>query len=539
LTEFKDLGLNASILEALNQKGYTQPTPIQLQAIPGVMEGRDLLGIAQTGTGKTAAFALPILHRLAANRKPAPKRGCRALVLSPTRELATQIAESFKAYGSKLGFSVATIFGGVGHGPQRQALARGVDVIVAAPGRLLDHLGERDADLSQIEIFVLDEADQMLDMGFIVPIRQIVKHLPKKRQNLFFSATMPQDIGKLAGELLNDPVKVSVAPQATTAERVNQQVMFIEAGRKRGLLTELFAKPEFSRVLVFTRTKRGADKVARILEGGGVQAMAIHGNKSQAQRERALAEFKAGKVRALVATDIAARGIDVSAVTHVVQYELPDVPEQYVHRIGRTARAGTDGSAVAFCAEDERSLLRDIERVTRQKIPSVDRRNDAALAQLSANANEDEKRTSAGVRPRGAPQPRRGQNQQPRRDDRRGVRPGSNRSGNRSERGEHLQHEPRAEGAHADGRIHPGAKPSGQGRDGARGRNGDKRNGPAKAPQTPNGQKPRGPQGAGHRKGQGPNTQGAPRGDVLNANAARHNGPVVAAGDLMKHLSKQ
>ncbi len=544
MTEFKDLGLNASILEALTSKGYTQPTPIQLQAIPGVMEGRDLLGIAQTGTGKTAAFALPILHRLAANRKPAPKRGCRALVLSPTRELATQIAESFKAYGSKLGFSVATIFGGVGHGPQRQALARGVDIIVAAPGRLLDHLGERDADLSQIEIFVLDEADQMLDMGFIVPIRQIVKHLPKKRQNLFFSATMPQDIGKLAGELLNDPVKVSVAPQATTAERVNQQVMFIEAGRKRGLLTELFSKPEFSRVLVFTRTKRGADKVARILEGGGVAASAIHGNKSQAQRERALAEFKAGKVRALVATDIAARGIDVSAVTHVVQYELPDVPEQYVHRIGRTARAGTDGSAVAFCAADETSLLRDIERVTRQKIPSVDRRNDAALAQLSANANEDEKRTSAGVRPRGAPQPRRGQNQQPRRDDRRGARPGGNRSDNRSERGEHLQHEPRAEGAQADGRIHPGAKPGRSGeprnnqqkpRNGAgQNRNGENRNG-----QNANGQKPRGQQGSGHRKGQSANTQAAPRGDVLNANAARHGGPVVAAGDLMKHLSKQ
>ena len=547
LTEFKDLGLNASILEALTSKGYTQPTPIQLQSIPSVMEGRDLLGIAQTGTGKTAAFALPILHRLAANRKPAPKRGCRALVLSPTRELATQIAESFKAYGSKLGFSVITIFGGVGHGPQRQALARGVDVIVAAPGRLLDHLSERDADLSQVEIFVLDEADQMLDMGFIVPIRQIVKHLPKKRQNLFFSATMPQDIGKLAAELLNDPVKVSVAPPSTTVERVNQQVVFIEAGRKRGLLTELFSKPEFSRVLVFTRTKRGADKVARILEGGGVQAMAIHGNKSQAQRERALAEFKAGKVRALVATDIAARGIDVSAVTHVVQYELPDVPEQYVHRIGRTARAGTDGSAVAFCAEDERSLLRDIERVTRQKIPSADRRNDAALAQLSANANDDEKRTSAGVRPRGAPQPRRGQNQQPRRDDRRndnrGARPGANRSDNRSERGEHLQHEPRAEGAQADGRIHPGVKSGGQGRDGARGRNGDKRNGAshgqAKPSQNGNGQKPRSQQGAGHRKGQGPNSQAAPRGDVLNSNAARHGGTVVAAGDLMKHLSKQ
>jgi ATP-dependent RNA helicase RhlE len=549
LTEFKDLGLNASILEALTSKGYTQPTPIQLQAIPGVMEGRDLLGIAQTGTGKTAAFALPILHRLAANRKPAPKRGCRALVLSPTRELATQIAESFKAYGSKLGFSVATIFGGVGHGPQRQALARGVDVIVAAPGRLLDHLSERDADLSQIEIFVLDEADQMLDMGFIVPIRQIVKHLPKKRQNLFFSATMPQDIGKLAGELLNDPVKVSVAPQATTAERVNQQVMFIEAGRKRGLLTELFSKPEFSRVLVFTRTKRGADKVARILEGGGVTASAIHGNKSQAQRERALADFKAGKVRALVATDIAARGIDVSAVTHVVQYELPDVPEQYVHRIGRTARAGTDGSAVAFCAADETSLLRDIERVTRQKIPSVDRRNDAALAQLSANANEDEKRT-ARVDTRGAPQPRRGQNQKPRRDDRRNEGRGARPGGNRPERGEHLQHEPRAEASQADGRIHPGAKPGGQGRDGARGRNGEQRNNSQKPRswngqsrngegRNANGQKPRGQQGSGHRKGQGGQTQSAPRGDVMNASATRSNGPVVAAGDLMKHLSKQ
>ena len=436
MTQFKDLGLNPSILAALTSKGYTQPTPIQLAAIPGVMEGRDLLGIAQTGTGKTAAFALPILHRLAANRKPAPRYGCRALILSPTRELATQIADQFKAYGSQMGFSVATIFGGVGHGPQRQALARGVDIIVAAPGRLLDHLGEDDADLSQLEIFVLDEADQMLDMGFIVPIRQIVKHLPKQRQNLFFSATMPTDIEKLANELLNpDPLKVSVAPPSTTVERVNQQVVFVEAGRKRGLLTELFAQPDYSRVLVFTRTKRGADKVARILEGGGVAASAIHGNKSQAQRERALAEFKAGKVRALVATDIAARGIDISSVSHVIQYELPEVPEQYVHRIGRTARAGKDGSAVAFCAEDERDLLRDIERTTRQKIPSTDRRNDATLGQLSANANEHEKRSRNGARAeaRGAPQPRRQQQQKPRRDD---QRPG-----------EHRQHDARADGA--------------------------------------------------------------------------------------------
>jgi len=555
LTQFKDLGLNASILAALTSKGYTQPTPIQLAAIPGVMEGRDLLGIAQTGTGKTAAFALPILHRLAANRKPAPRYGCRALVLSPTRELATQIAEQFKAYGSQMGFSVATIFGGVGHGPQRQALARGVDIIVAAPGRLLDHLGERDADLSQIEIFVLDEADQMLDMGFIVPIKQIVKHLPKQRQNLFFSATMPADIEKLASELLNkDPLKVSVAPPSTTVERVNQQVVFIEAGRKRGLLTELFAKPDYSRVLVFTRTKRGADKVARILEGGGVAAMAIHGNKSQAQRERALAEFKAGKVRALVATDIAARGIDISSVSHVIQYELPDVPEQYVHRIGRTARAGKDGSAVAFCAEDERSLLRDIERTTRQKIPSADRRNDATLAQLSANANEDEKRGRGGARAesRGAPQPRRQQQQRPRRDDRRrDQRPAG-------EPGEHRQHEPRAEGAAAgEGRSGRrrgrGGNAGGAGAEGARNgqprdgqnrngenrngqnRNGQQRNGEAKSPRAAEGQKPRGQKPSGHRKGQG-RDQAAVRGDVMKVTSGAPNGPVMGADALMRHI---
>lgn len=540
VTEFKDLGLNPSILAALTQKGYTQPTPIQLAAIPGVMEGRDLLGIAQTGTGKTAAFALPILHRLAANRKAAPRYGCRALVLSPTRELATQIADQFKAYGAQMGFSVATIFGGVGHGPQRQALARGVDIIVAAPGRLLDHLGEDDADLSQLEIFVLDEADQMLDMGFIVPIRQIVKHLPKKRQNLFFSATMPTDIEKLANDLLNpDPLKVSVAPPSTTVERINQQVVFIEAGRKRGLLTELFANADFSRVLVFTRTKRGADKVARILEGGGVPAVAIHGNKSQAQRERALAEFKAGKVRALVATDIAARGIDISAVSHVVQYELPDVPEQYVHRIGRTARAGKDGSAVAFCAEDERSLLRDIERTTRQKIPSTDRRNDATLAQLSANANEDEKRSRGGARAesRGAPQPRR--QHQPRRDEqRRDQRQGEQRAS-----GEHRQHEPRAEGA-AQGEGRSGRRRGGRGgqgghngqgqvRNGQNREGGQQRDGQRNGDRQNVGQKPRGQKP--HRKGQN-REQNAARGDVMKVNAAASSGKVMGADALMRHI---
>jgi ATP-dependent RNA helicase RhlE len=539
LTQFKDLGLNASILEALTQKGYTQPTPIQLAAIPGVMEGRDLLGIAQTGTGKTAAFALPILHRLAANRKAAPKRGCRALVLSPTRELATQIADNFKAYGSKLGFSVATIFGGVGHGPQRQALARGVDIIVAAPGRLLDHLSERDADLSQVEIFVLDEADQMLDMGFIDPIRRIVRHLPKQRQNLFFSATMPTDIEKLANDLLNkDPLKVSVAPPSTTVERVNQRVVFVEANRKRGLLTELFADAAFKRVLVFTRTKRGADKVARILDGGGVPASAIHGNKSQNQRERALAEFKDGKVRALVATDIAARGIDISSVTHVVQFELPDVPEQYVHRIGRTARAGKDGSAVAFCAEDERSLLRDIERTTRQKIPSEDRRNDATLAQLSANAAVHEK-GGAKAEAHGEAQPRRQQNQKPRRDDRRNGGRNDARNENRgAQRPDGQRNEQGARNEAAGGEGRSGRRRRGKGgpagADGMNTRNG----GNAQQPKGQQ-QKPRGPKPP-HRKGQQGNRDQAPaRGDVMKVNTGAVSGPVTSASDLMRRLATQ
>ena len=532
MTQFSDLGLAEPLLAALAAKNYSVPTPIQRDSIPQLLEGRDLLGIAQTGTGKTAAFVLPSIQRLAeAQKRVLPYHG-RMLVLAPTRELATQIAENFKAYGSKLGLSVITIFGGVGHGPQRQALARGVDVIVAAPGRLLDHLGERDADLSQTEIFVLDEADQMLDMGFIVPIRQIVKHLPKQRQNLFFSATMPSDIEKLANELLNkDPVKVSVAPPSTTVERVNQSVVFVEAGRKRGLLTELFAKAEFTRVLVFTRTKRGADKVARILEGGGVQAIAIHGNKSQAQRERALAEFKAGKVRALVATDIAARGIDISSVSHVVQYELPDVPEQYVHRIGRTARAGKDGSAVAFCAEDERSLLRDIERVTRQKIPSTDRRNDAALGQLSANVTDGEKpggRGGARVESRGPAQPRRGQPK--RRDDRRpDTRPDS-RNEKRNEGGQPAQQTAEA----GEGRQNRGRRGGGGGNGGApKGwGNAGPRNGANNKPRN-------GKPGGNHRKGPSSAQQGPTRGDVLKVSAARASGPVTAASDLMKHLSKQ
>jgi ATP-dependent RNA helicase RhlE len=383
LTSFTDLGLAEPLLKALRSEGYETPTPIQAQAIPGVLQGKDLLGIAQTGTGKTAAFALPILHRLAANRIPAQRRGCRVLVLSPTRELASQIAESFRTYGKHLGFSVALVYGGVKYGPQVRALAAGVDILVATPGRLIDHLQEKVANLSATEIFVLDEADQMLDLGFLQPIRKVVSHLPKERQNLFFSATMPGEIGKLAGELLKDPVKVSVAPQATTAERVSQRVIFVESDRKRALLAELFEESKIAKAIVFTRTKRGADRVAKSLEAAGISAASIHGDKSQGQRERALAAFKNGACRAMVATDIAARGIDIDAVSHVVNYELPNVPEAYVHRIGRTARAGAEGNAISLVADDERNLLRDIQKVTRQTIPSFDRRRDGGLAVMT------------------------------------------------------------------------------------------------------------------------------------------------------------
>jgi ATP-dependent RNA helicase RhlE len=415
LTQFTDFGLAAPLLKALASEGYTTPTPIQAQAIPGVMAGRDLQGIAQTGTGKTAAFALPILHRLAAERRQPERKGARVLVLSPTRELASQIGESFRTYGKHMGVSVAVIFGGVKYGAQHKAMANGVDVLVATPGRLLDHLQEKTINLRGVEILVLDEADQMLDLGFVLPIRKIVAHIPKVRQNLFFSATMPTEIGKLASELLTDPLRVSVAPQATTVEKVNQRVLFVEQGRKRALLSELFDDPGFKRVIVFTRTKRGADRVARGLEQVGVDAASIHGDKSQGQRERALADFKAGKVRALVATDIAARGIDIDAVSHVVQFELPNVPESYVHRIGRTARAGADGSAVAFCADDERPLLRDIQKVTRQTIPSFDRRNDrqlgAATAALPEAPGKPERADTRGAGGhRGHHQPKRNRN---------------------------------------------------------------------------------------------------------------------------------
>ncbi len=368
-TSFESLGLNPLLLKALATEGYTAPTPIQLQAIPFVLAGKDVQGIAQTGTGKTAAFALPILQRLAANPRP-PQRGTtRCLVLSPTRELASQIADSFRAYGRHMPLRVAVMFGGVPKPRQAKQMAGGVDILVATPGRLIDHMQDRAVRLDQVEILVLDEADHMLDLGFIIPIRRIVRDIPAKRQTLFFSATMPKEIGDLAAGLLRDPAHVAVAPVATTVERVEQHVIFVDGSRKRHVLADLLSGQAKERTLVFTRTKHGADRVVKHLEESGMPAAAIHGNKSQGQRERALADFRSGKVRVLIATDIAARGIDVDGVGHVINFDLPNVPESYVHRIGRTARAGASGVAISFCDNSERPFLRSIEKLTRTRVP--------------------------------------------------------------------------------------------------------------------------------------------------------------------------
>ena len=369
MTNFTDLGLAEPLVRALEAKGYSTPTPIQAQAIPYVLEGRDLLGIAQTGTGKTAAFVLPSIQRLVDSGKRVLPTHCRMLVLAPTRELASQIAESARAYGKFSRMSVATVFGGTSINKNRQDMSRGVDILVATPGRLLDLIEQRFVSLNLIETLVLDEADQMLDLGFIHALRKIVKLVPRQRQTLFFSATMPQSIRELADQFIKDPALVSIKPAATTAERVDQYATLVNQAEKQALLTMTLRDPAIDRVLVFTRTKHGADRVVRLLGGNGIAANAIHGNKSQANRERALAAFKSGEVPILVATDIAARGIDVSGVSHVINFELPNVAEQYVHRIGRTARAGKDGIAISFVADDERPYLRDIERLTRQKIP--------------------------------------------------------------------------------------------------------------------------------------------------------------------------
>jgi len=372
---FEQLGLSQPVLQALSLKNYSEPTPIQAQAIPIVLEGRDVLGIAQTGTGKTAAFVLPSIDRLRASGRGTPKKSCRMLVLAPTRELAGQIADSARDYGALSGLTVTSIVGGTSVSKDRQKLARGVDILVATPGRLVDLIDQRAMDLNSVEVLVLDEADQMLDLGFIHALRKIVSLLPKQRQTLLFSATMPPAIRQLAERYLTNPAQVSVAAAATTAERVDQFVCFINASEKQALLTmslrKGFESGEMNRVLVFTRTKHGADRVVRKLAQANIQANAIHGNKSQPQRERALGDFRNGRVRILVATDIAARGIDVPEVSHVFNFELPNVPEQYVHRIGRTARAGATGVAIAFCASDERPYLRDIQKLTKVTLEEV------------------------------------------------------------------------------------------------------------------------------------------------------------------------
>ena len=368
---FAELDLAPPLRRALVTLGYDLPTPIQAQAIPYLLAGKDLLGCAQTGTGKTAAFALPILHRLASAPHVDAPRGPRVLVLAPTRELAQQIGDSFADYGRNLPFRATVVFGGVSQVPQVAALKRGVDILVATPGRLLDLMQQRLVRLDAISFLVLDEADRMLDMGFIKPIRRIVGTLPRRRQTMLFSATLPPDILDLAGDMLMHPERVSVAPTATPVAAVDQRVMLVESSQKRSALSQVLRDPAMARVLIFTRTKHGANRVAQYLEQDGVGAAAIHGNKSQAARQKALDGFKAGQVRVLVATDIASRGIDVDGITHVINYELPNEPESYVHRIGRTARAGAAGVALSFCDASERTFLRDIEKLTRARLQVV------------------------------------------------------------------------------------------------------------------------------------------------------------------------
>ena len=369
---FNELNLSAPVLRAVAQAGYESPSPIQATAIPPVLAGRDLMGCAQTGTGKTAAFALPMLDRLTASA-PRKKGAIRALILTPTRELALQIGESFEAYGKYLTLRSTVIFGGVGQAPQVAALKKGVDILIACPGRLNDLVGQGLLDLSNIEIFVLDEADRMLDMGFVHDVKKVIAKLPRQRQNLMFSATMPKEIEQLAAGILHDPAFVKVDPVSSTVDRIQQSLYFVEKGNKKFLLPWLIKnlKPEVVNALVFSRTKHGADKIAKDLNKQGIPAAAIHGNKSQTARVTALEDFKAGKTRVLVATDIAARGIDISELSHVFNYDLPEVPETYVHRIGRTARAGADGTAVSFCAPEEKEYLAGIEKLNRRQIPVV------------------------------------------------------------------------------------------------------------------------------------------------------------------------
>ncbi|MAW78715.1 MAG: RNA helicase [Parvularcula sp.] len=399
MTSFAEFGLSKPILNALAREGHTTPTPIQKAAIPVLLKGRDLLGLAQTGTGKTAAFALPILNHLAKDRRRLSPRHCRVLVLAPTRELALQVKERFDAYGAAQGLSTGLVMGGVAFGKQRAMLHRGLDILVATPGRLIDVIDKGALKLDSVEVFVLDEVDQMLDLGFIHSIRKIASMLPQERQNIFFSATMPPAIAKLASALLTDPARVEVA--AAKPLKIDESVIFVEKPNKAAALVSVVKQDAFKRGLVFSRTKHGADKIVRMLSAAGVSAHAIHGNRSQAQREKAFNAFRSGKANILVATDIAARGIDVPEVTHVVNYDLPNVPETYTHRIGRTGRAGAAGVAISFCSGEERPFLRSIEKLKGQRLTGAnDEQGDADKAHHPRPGKSENRSDKDRQRPR-------------------------------------------------------------------------------------------------------------------------------------------
>jgi ATP-dependent RNA helicase RhlE len=442
---FAQLDLVEPLQRALRAENYETPTPIQAQAIPHLLAGRDLLGIAQTGTGKTAAFALPILQRLAAERVQPMRNAMRSLILTPTRELAVQIHDSFRAYGRFLQLRTAVIYGGVGQKPQTDALARGPDIVIATPGRLLDLMQQGHVRLDRVSVFVLDEADRMLDMGFIHDVKRVIAKLPAARQSLLFSATMPPDVERLANGILKTPQRVEVTPQATTVERIEQRVLFVDSADKRALLAEMLKDPAIARALVFTRTKHGANRVAEQLDKIGIAADAIHGNKSQSARQRALDDFRRGRIRVLVATDIAARGIDIDGITHVINYELPNVPESYVHRIGRTARAGADGIALSFCDGSERAFLKDIEKLTRQRLTVVENhRFHRAGAAQAAPAAPRHARQEQGRNGHGEQQGRNARGEQQRRNGRgeqsRNGRHEPSRSGRGPQRGRRSGH---------------------------------------------------------------------------------------------------
>ncbi len=407
--QFQSLNIIEPILKALQEEGYTSPTPIQSQAIPVVLQGTDLLGCAQTGTGKTAAFAVPILQLLRATKTNDKKRKLRSLIVTPTRELAIQIDESFKAYGRHTGLTSTVIFGGVTQNPQTSVLRNGVDILIATPGRLLDLMNQGHLTLRDVEIFVLDEADRMLDMGFIHDVKRIIAALPKKRQSLFFSATMLPEIIKLASTIVHNPAKVSVTPNALTVDIIKQSVYFVDKGNKNALLLELLKDDDIKTALVFTRTKHGADKVVKILLKHNVKAEAIHGNKAQNARQRALSNFKAKTTRVLVATDIAARGIDVDDMEYVINFEIPNIPETYVHRIGRTGRAGAKGTALSFCDAEEKEYLRDIEKLIAKKIPVID---DHPFPLMDHNPVKAPKQ-QRGMRNAGHPRPKPSENKKP------------------------------------------------------------------------------------------------------------------------------